>query len=190
VGLRLHPALLKDPDLLKLVDEKEGRGVTVADDLIELSVGGEEKAFADLPPEELIVQSNAAAIIALDEADAYRRLVAVLACGSSRPDLECVFAGQPSNGPASPYFDCRNRVARRIQRSLEGLRIALSWDWKFWMQVISLILTVVVVELAVAMNKLPDSNYLVAIPIAIVGSYLAPITRDLVAALQRLRGIG
>jgi len=60
----------KDLDLLKLVDQTERRGATVADDLIELSVGGEEKAFADLPPEELIVQSNAAAIIALDEANA------------------------------------------------------------------------------------------------------------------------
>ena len=56
------------------------------------------------------------------------------------------------------------------------------------MQCFSLTLTVLIVELAVA--ALPDSRFMtfvLALPIGLVGGYLAPIARDLLAALQNLR---
>jgi hypothetical protein len=138
--------------------------------------------------EDLVPQLNLAAQVTLDDPDRYRVLLSVLADGVSDIDLKVVTDGQPASGSTQPYFDGRSRVTRRIQRNLDGVRIALASRWKFWMQVASLSLTTVLVEMAVgATGQRSIGLFVVALPIGLVGGYLAPITRDLLAALQKLR---
>jgi hypothetical protein len=56
------------------------------------------------------------------------------------------------------------------------------------MQLTSISLTVAFVELAIVANVRYDLvTLLVGVVLGIVGGYLAPVTRDVVAALQSLR---
>ena len=154
--------------------------------LIELATGGEENAFYDLAIEQVVAQMNAAAQIALEYPQLYFPLLAVLSQGAAIQDVAEVARGEVSS---SAPLDPRNRVGHRIQRNLDGIQIALGNRWKLWMQTTSIVLTIVFVELAIVTNV---PNYTmgtvgVGIVLGIVGGYLAPVTRDLVATLQSLR---
>ena len=156
--------------------------------VVELATGGLSSALYALPIEDMVAQINLAAPITLDSPVRYKALLAVLSEGVSFEDIEVVLKGQPASGSTQEYFDARGRVGRRIQRNLDGVRIAFGNRWKLWMQIVSLALCTVIVELALAATKCTDCGpYLLAVPIGIVGGYLAPITRDLLAALQQLR---
>ena len=157
-------------------------------EVVGLATGGLADALYDLYSEDMVAQINLAAQVTLDAPKRYEALLSVLSEGTLPNDLTVIMAGQPKNGSTQDYFDARNRVSRRIQRNLDGVRIALSNRWKFWMQVISVALTAGVVEIAVWVGT--DGSWSacgLALPIGIIGGYLAPITRDLLAALQKLR---
>jgi hypothetical protein len=91
---------------------------------VELATGGIRDALYDLPIEDMVVQMNLAAQIALDAPHPYEALLRVLARGVPPADLNVVLKVQADATSPSEYFDARTRVARRIQRSLDGVRIA------------------------------------------------------------------
>lgn len=159
--------------------------------LVELATGGEAHAFYDLAAEQVVAQMNAAAQIALEYPDTYFQLLAVLSQGADVKDVNqvAVRAEMGIREPDPTALDARNRVGHRIQRNLDGIQIALGSRWKLWMQSASITLTVLFVELAIVVN-VKDYNWatlLVGVVLGIVGGYLAPVTRDVVAALQSLR---
>lgn len=159
--------------------------------LVDLATGGEANAFYDLALEQVVAQMNAAAQIALEYPDRYFPLLAVLSQGADIDDVARVVAQAaaetPKPDPAA--LDARNRVGHRIQRNLDGIQIALGSRWRLWLQLVSITLTVLFVELAIVanVNKYDWKTLLVGVILGIVGGYLAPVTRDLVAALQNLR---
>jgi hypothetical protein len=163
--------------------------VTARRQLAELATGREERALYDLPIEDLVTQANAASQIALDEPDLYWALLAVLSEGTSRGDLKTLCEGAPNTNSTQPYFEARSRVARRIQRNLDGVRIACGNRWKYILLVASVFLTTAIVVAVVATNSTDKEPYawILAIPVGIIGGYLAPIARDVLAALQKLR---
>jgi hypothetical protein len=171
------------------IDGRAAENATKAKkDIVELATGGLEKALYDLPTEELTTQMNEAAQITLDDSKRYQVLLAILACGLAPEDLTVLGVGQPSDGDTQAYFDARNRAVRRIQRNLDGVRLALGNQWKFFMQILSVGLTVLAVEIAVGYKHGADLFLiLLALPIGIVGGYFAPVARDVLAILQRLR---
>jgi hypothetical protein len=157
-------------------------------EVVELATGGLADALYDLGADEMAVQLNLAAQVTLDTPVRYKALLAVLSEGASLEDLATVMKGQPASGSTQEYFDARARLGRRIQRNLDGVRIALGNRWKLCMQLASLALSTAVIELAVLAKGGADGYaYMLALPIGIVGGYLAPVTRDLLAGLQRLR---
>jgi hypothetical protein len=157
--------------------------------LVELATGGQANAFYDLPIEQLVAQVNAAAQVVLDYPKDSESLLIVLSEGAPPDDVRSILEGtRPATAPSQAYLDARSRVGHRIQRNLDGVQIALGARWKFWMQVASITLSTAVIEAAVLST--PQTTVgaaLAALPIGIVGGYLAPVTRDLVAALQNLR---
>lgn len=165
--------------------------------LVELATGGETNAFYDLTAEQMVAQMNAAAQAALEYPTRYFELLAIVAQGASVEDISRVSAG-PARGATSGatggaasdpgFMEARNRVGHRIQRNLDGIQIALSSRWKLWMQGSALGLTVIIIEIAIALHATSGpGDYAIGIIVGIVGGYLAPVTRDLVAALQSLR---
>lgn len=160
--------------------------------LVELATGGEENAFYDLAIEQVVAQMNAAAQVALEYPSNYFPLLAVVSQGADVGDVSQVLAGavpRTRKGAAQAPLDARNRVGHRIQRNLDGIQIALGSRWKLWMQITSITLTVAFVELAIATNitTFDTATFAVGVVLGIVGGYIAPVTRDLVASLQSLR---
>lgn len=158
--------------------------------LVELATGGEVNAFYDLAIEQVVAQMNAAAQIALEYPHTHFPLLAVLSQGANVGDVMQVVkrAEAGSREPDPAALDARNRVGHRIQRNLDGIQIALGSRWKLWMQLTSISLTVAFVELAIIANVEYDpATLLVGVVLGIVGGYLAPVTRDVVATLQSLR---
>jgi hypothetical protein len=160
--------------------------------LVELATGGEENAFYDLAIEQVVAQMNAAAQVALEYPSSYFPLLAVVSQGADIGDVSQVLAGavpRTRKRTGQVPLDARNRVGHRIQRNLDGIQIALGSRWKLWMQITSITLTVAFVELAIATNitKFDTATFVVGVILGIVGGYIAPVTRDLVASLQSLR---
>jgi hypothetical protein len=159
--------------------------------LVELATGGEANAYYDLAIEQVVAQMNAAAQIALEYPQVYFPLLAILSQGADIEDVARVLTRAQAGTPASDQaaLDARNRVGHRIQRNLDGIQIALGSRWKLWMQTVAIALTVLFAEVAIVTN-VADWNIgtlLVGVLLGIVGGYLAPVTRDVVAALQSLR---
>ncbi len=157
--------------------------------LIELATGGEANAFYDLSAEQMVAQMNAAAQTALEYPMRYFELLAIVAQGATVEDISRVSAGAARGPQADPgYMEARNRFGSRIQRNLDGLQIALSSRWKLWMQGSAIGLTIVIIEIAIGVQGGAGAGaYATGILVGIAGGYLAPVTRDLVAALQSLR---
>ena len=166
--------------------------------LIELATGGETDAFYDLAAEQLVAQMNAAAQIALDYPgkDHYYAVLAVLAEGADAKDVAAVAEVSSARSATSPsalppgYADARTRVSHRIQRNLDGLQIAMGNRWQFFLQLASIILSTIVIEIAIFTQSNAQGGvtpFFLGILVGIIGGYLAPVTRDLVAALQNLR---
>lgn len=163
--------------------------------LIELSTGGAEKAFYELTIEQLVGQMNAAVQITLDYPKKYSDLLFVLAEGADPKDIHSMVSKSPEgsrtkSGPSNEYLEARTRVGHRIQRNLDAIQIALGSRWKFWMQIIAVTLSTLLIEgatIAANSGSVRMGAVLLALPIGILGGYFAPVTRDLVAALQTLR---
>ncbi len=160
--------------------------------LIALATGGERAAFYDLPAEQLVAQMNAAAQITLEYPVVYYNLLAVLSQGAAIDDLNRVVdvpsarqAAAAGAAPPATYTDARNRVSHRLQRNLDGLQIAMSDRWKFSLQLAAVFISTALIELAVWQTQQRLSW--LALVVGLVAGYFAPVTRDLIAALQKLR---
>jgi hypothetical protein len=163
--------------------------------LVELATGGDEQAFYELAIEQMVAQMNAAVQITLDYPAKYRDLLVVVSDGADIADVITVVNQSPEgpktrrSEPTKQYLEARTRVGHRIQRNLDAVQIALGSRWQFWMQSTAVILSILVLEAAVvAVGGATNlSALLLAVPVGILGGYLAPVVRDLVAALQTLR---
>ena len=172
--------------------------------LVELSTGSEHRAFYDLPSEQLVAQMNAAAQVAFDYPSRYASVLAALSQGADIKDVLLTLGASTANLPpgapepaADPAGDAslqqeianaRNRVGNRIQRNLDGAQIALGNRWQLYMQLSAIVIAIVLLETSVLASSSGDLGAAVlAIPIGIAGGYFAPVARDLVVALQKLR---
>jgi hypothetical protein len=166
--------------------------------LLGLATGGDEHAFHDLSAEQLVAQMSAAAQITLDYPRSYGALVEILSAGADPADIAivCGVASARSivteGGKLPPnYTDARARVGHRIQRNLDGLQISMSDRWQLWLQWAALIVSVIIVEIAILLEPGTRGDLPVSLGIGllvgIIGGYLAPVVRDVTAALQSLR---
>lgn len=167
---------------------------TALQQLFELATGGAINAFYDLPSDQLVAQMNAAAQVTLDYPSHrhYYHLLTVIAQGADPVDIQIVQSVPSARAVLavnkslpSNYSDARTRVSHIIQRNLDGLQIAMSDRWQFCLQVAANLICIVAIEWTVVGSS--TAVKVAAIPVAIVAGYLAPVMRDLVAALQQLR---
>jgi hypothetical protein len=105
--------------------------------------------------------------------------------------------------PPPEYNDARNRVAHRMQRNLDAIHIAIASDWKYVMQGLALVLSVAASYYLVFRTSAPISDesirdydrlpvdfsraQILAVVVGISAGFLAPVLRDVLAALQGLR---
>ena len=176
-----------DPALAKLTQGACINASNTCAELVDLSAGRAQHALFSMPAEDMVAQMKLAIPVVIDEANRYPSTLVTLSLGASREDLITMIEGQPKSGSPQGYFDARARVTRRMERTLDGICIALADRWRLRMQLISLGATTVLVLAVVIAKNAGLVAILLSVPIGIVGGYFAPITRDLVAALQKLR---
>lgn len=179
-------------------------------DLVHLSTAGDPKAFYSLPIEQLCGQINAATQVILDYPTHHWDLLSCLASQSRSADLAIVNPSD-ANGLAArkallrkpaavlsdneqnqidEYVAARNRVSHQIQRSVDSLQISIGFRWKFWMQLISILISAALAWLALAVTHhalTSSSSICFVILAAICSGVLASVTRDLVAAIEQTR---
>lgn len=174
-------------------------------DLIKLATDNNENAFYDLPIEQLCGQFNAAIQVALDSPGLHRNLVIATAALADTKDLDLLFGpseavqrtitiDEPNISNAEidqrrQFIDARTRVTHQIQRGLDAIRISAGFRWKFYLQCASFGLSALIAGLSVGLflHGTPGGKAITVIVTGILGGFLAPVARDLVAALQQLK---
>lgn len=185
---------------LDTADATRDRAVS---DLIALATGGARSAFFELPPEQMVAQMNAAAAIALEYPSRNGLLLQVLSAGVAPEDFQLIarvdsfseFEARGTQEERAAASRVRNRISHRIQRNLDAVLIAMGNRWRWGMQVAALLFSVGYIQFVVLWFAKADmltrdeivAGMLWAIPIGILGGYLAPLARDLVAAVEGLR---
>jgi hypothetical protein len=171
------------------------------EDLLRLATGADARAFYDLPIEQLCAQMNAAAGIVLDYPWRHGPLLHALSAGADAADLQALLDVRPvAEKPRSQQteedrrrlgdiLDPRTRVGHQIQRNIDALQIAAGFRWRLTLQVAAIAVSGALVVVAFWMLGEPPQSaywwlYLLG---AILSGFLAPVARDLVAALQQLR---
>jgi hypothetical protein len=182
-----------------------GRSPEAAEtDLVHLATDGDGNAFYGLPIEQLCGQINATLQVVLGYPSRHSELLHCLASGANPDDVNLLISAssQPERviTPAdqltpqqridlTQLSDARNRVGQQAQRSVDGLQISVGSRWEYWLKLASIILSVGLAILALFLvNEGDITQKLVGGTLAgVLGGFLAPVSRDLIAALEQLR---
>ena len=163
------------------------------EDLIQLATTGDEHALFDLPIEQLCGQAAAAAAQSLDYPSRHEHLLRCLAASADPADVDLVITAEQqersevetaAGKTRMALVDARTRVMHQVQRSIDALQIAGGYRWKWYMQLLAFSLSYVLTVTAVLFANSSDSfgrRMLMAVPLGLVGGFVAPVARDLVA---------
>lgn len=180
--------------------QESGDVESIEASLIDLATDGEVHAFYDLPIEQLCGQIAAASQIALDFPAQHEKLLRCLAARAPRHFLDELIHAQPSMRVAFEELQRRDsaesraqleqlaeakaRVTHQIQRNIDALQIAATYQWKFGFQIASFVLSFVLALVATSSSTWPWATRLF---VALSSGFLAPIARDLQARLQQVK---
>lgn len=170
-------------------------------DMVRLATNGDAHCFYDLPIEQLCGQLNAAANLVLDYPKRHRDLLLCLTSLADARDLSTVVDSaeqtqadlqtlQREDPKAFQVLvDARARLMAQVQRSIDGLQIAAGYRWKLYLQISAFSLSYIITMIAVGWSRGGGglNGAIAALPIGIVGGFLAPIARDLIATLSPIR---
>ena len=160
--------------------------------IVSLATDGDADALYTLPVEQMCGQISAALQVVLEYPARDRNVVAIVASQAVPGDLSALFAGAAEEAQARLDFaGAKTRVMHQFQRAIDAFQIATSYRWKLLMQVLSLLLCGVLTFVAMQMRFHVGTSYVGAWGAVLVGAilagFLAPVARDLTAALQGLR---
>jgi hypothetical protein len=174
--------------------------------LVRLATAGDAEALYSLAADKLAGQINAAARMALDSPKGREDLISCLAAQADPTDLTAVL-NPPTPPPpsaseedkkrardqATAYLEAKNRVATHIQRTLDGFQIALEYQWTHWNRMCAFALNFAFVMAVLATNSVRAGVWYrtdapAYILVAILGGFVAPVAKDLVSALEALKG--
>ena len=183
-------------------------------DLVHLATAGDADALYSLPIEQLCGQINAATQVLLDYPSLHWNLLRCLASEAHAQDLALINPPDPAahaarkmllrkpavsltdseHNQVDEYVSARNRVSHQIQRAVDALQISVSFRWKFWMQLASILLsaalgvaTLLIGNAYFDMHLTPSKEFSLIVLTAVLSGFLAPVARDLVAALEQIR---
>jgi hypothetical protein len=164
-------------------------------DLVKLATAGDIDAFYDLAIEQLCGQMNVAAQIVIEYPKLHEALLRCLAKDADPADIDAVLhppdyislerntLTREQQENVTKVFDARNRLTHQIQRNIDALQISMGFRWKLWLQIASFVISFVLAFIAVAGAR----SVWLAILLGGIAGFVAPVARDLVAALQQLR---
>jgi hypothetical protein len=160
-------------------------------DLIHLATGGDRSAFYDLEPPQLCGQINSAAQIALAYPDRHPGLLRFLAPEADETDIQTIVQHaqltpeQKQSVSVDPVLDARNRVTYHLQRSIDALQIAMTFRWKFCLQIVIYAICFVLAFVSLFAVKRGQYTGAEAIAVTVVAGFLSPVLSDFAATVNR-----
>jgi hypothetical protein len=173
-----------------------GRGVDGPyRDLVGLAAAGDRDALFSLPIEKFTGQLAAAAQSALDNPRSHKTLLWLLAKDAAPEDLRAITEHPAPGGTEDEVralVEARSRVHGQIQRRLDAIQISMGGSWTRFLKWMSFGLGYVLILTSV-WKFVPGAiqgprGWLLWSVLSAVGGFLAPVARDLVAALESFRG--
>ena len=183
----LHPSL-EIPALQELM---ASRPVALEEDLLQIAAAGNAGALYDAELEDVCVQLSAATQMLVDYPGQAPDLLRRIARASRAGDLDLIIEKDGSQ-PDSPHdrqlvFDARNRVRALTHRSVETFKLSTAAHWRRRMQIAAFILSVLISLVALIMTGGLRNRPFAVFLTALFAGFLAPVARDLLAAVQQLR---
>lgn len=162
--------------------------------LVNLTTAGNANALLSLEIEQLAGQLGAASRVAADSPSAGPDFFRCLAAYAQPVDLarlekaRTAYASLSKENQAA-VAEARARVQHFIQRAIDGFQVSVSHRWKFWHHVASLAIGFAIVLAALSQYQEEQAKWGMAgaVLISVVAAFVAPVSKDLVAALQQLR---
>jgi len=173
----------------KKIEDKQFKDAEA--DLIHLATGGDRSAFYDLEPPQLCGQINSAAQITLAYPDRHPGLLRFLAPEADETDIQTIVQHaqltpeQKQSASVDPVLDARNRVTYHLQRSIDALQIAMTFRWKFCLQIVIYAICFVLAFVCLFAVKRGQDTVAEAIAVAIVAGFLSPVISDFAATINR-----
>jgi len=165
----------------------EGASAEVAEkDLLTIAVDGDSGALFDLQIEQLCGQFTAAIQIVLEYPTIHPDLLKITASQATAADIALVLAG-PGPNPAQAFLDARNRVTHQCQRAIDALQITCGHQWTWLLQIASILVSLAIAWAALAKTDL-NASFASVIITALLAGFLAPVAKDVLAIVSRLRG--
>ena len=94
---------------------------------------------------------------------------------------------QKQTGNIDPVLDARNRVTHHLQRSIDALQIAMTFRWKFYVQIVIYAICFVLAFVCLFAVKWGPYTVAEAIAVAVVAGFLSPVISDFAATVNRWR---
>jgi hypothetical protein len=189
-------------------DEDHAKLRMVERDLITLATSGDREAFYQLAIEDLCDQIRKVVPVILDYPKHHEDLLACLARGASADDIREILTEQNSSASQSArltteeqktafrqFTAAKSRILVQMRCSIDAMQASISFRWKFWLQLASMVLSAIIGIVALNLGALPDAQGPIDLPskfwasmmIGLLAGFLAPVARDLVAAIEKLR---
>jgi hypothetical protein len=184
------------------------RAETIADaqsELLRLSANGDREAFYNSDVSDFVTLLNATIQLLVDYPSVNPALFLLMANGATSSDLRLVLKSDETirrndtlrnelfgnEAPIEPdkreVLDARHRVRAIVTRSIEAFRLSTEARWKRGLQVASFIISVVLAVVAFWTGELIGTHYGVMFFAAALAGFLAPVARDILAALEKAR---
>jgi hypothetical protein len=130
-----------------------------------------------------------------------RQLLRVVASGASRIDVELIIEADAApfaeDGEASreaalarrrhAVMDARHRVRALMRQSVEAMRLATTARWKRSLQLTAFIISTILAVAAFLFAHKLTAHPVIALGESALAGFLAPVARDLLAAIENLR---
>jgi hypothetical protein len=160
--------------------------------LLRVTSAGNASALYDAELEDVCVQLSAATQFLVDYPRQSPELLKAICRSAAKNDLELIIDGDGDSmaGDAThrqKVFDARNRVRALTHRSVEAFRLETASRWRRGLKIAAFVVSVLIAALACSLSgELRERPVKVACT-ALVAGILAPVARDLLAAVQQLR---
>lgn len=164
----------------------------VEKELVVIGAGGNTAAFYSSQGDEFVKQLTIIGRLVLNYPTnngrylPYGSVLAVLASNITKADFDLL--NQASKGPTPQQkLDAFNRVQQQMTQAISAFCISSTWWWQNGLHVAAFLTSFVLVYLAVRLGLGGVKSTLSVALTALLGAFLAPVARDLVAAIQKLR---
>jgi hypothetical protein len=164
----------------------------VEKELVNIGAAGNRKAFYDSDIEGFAKQLAVVGRLAVNYPTnmgryvSYGDLLAVLASNVTKTDLAIV-DGTDKTSTLQQRLDARNRIQQQLNQGIEGFGLSNTWWWQNGIHVAAFLCSAGITYFAVRLSSHNVQSPLALLVTALLAGFLAPVARDLVAAIEKLR---